>query len=76
MIPTEQIPEEFDAQEGFSIDSTVHSGCRVGGFPGIAQFMIGSDVPEEMRAEFPEGSALRFVFDGDRVGVFLSSAIG
>ncbi|MET0811996.1 MAG: hypothetical protein ABWY03_03005 [Microbacterium sp.] len=72
MVPTDQIPDEYDAQTGFSIDFTVYSGCGAGGFPAAAQLTTGAGSPAELRAQFPDDSALRFVFDGERVGVFLA----
>ena len=57
----------------WSMNSPVYSGCRAGGFPAIAQVTINSDMPDELRAQFPADSALRFVYDGDSLGVFLDS---
>jgi hypothetical protein len=51
----------------------VYSGCRVGDFPATVQFSIGSNAPQELRDRYPDGSSLQFVFDGDRIGVFLDS---
>lgn len=73
LIPTDRIPEDYDPQQGWSYDAQIWGGCRAGSLPGIAQFLIDSGAPEEARARFPDGTALRFVFDGDRVGVFTDS---
>ncbi|GAA1938033.1 hypothetical protein GCM10009775_32660 [Microbacterium aoyamense] len=72
MAPTDQIPEEFDSQQGYSIDFTVLGGCGAGAFPAIAQFTVGPASPEELRAQFPDDTALRIAYDGERVGVFLA----
>ena len=71
VIASTQVPEEYDAQQGWSFDSPVYSACRAGGFPAVAQFIVDSAAPEETRTRFADGAALRFVFDGERVGVFL-----
>ena len=70
IIASDQVPVDFDAQGGWSIETPVYSGCGAGGFPAVAQFVVDSTAPDAMRAEFPEGTAVRFVFDGERVGVF------
>ncbi|WP_439593370.1 hypothetical protein [Microbacterium sp.] len=72
MVPTDRIPEDYDDQQGYSIDFTVYSGCGAGAFPAIAQFTVGASSTEELRAQFPDDAALRIAFDGDRVGVFLA----
>jgi hypothetical protein len=73
IIPTEEVPEEYNAEGSWSMNSPVYSGCRAGGFPAIAQVTVNSDMPDELRAQFPADSALQFVYDGDRFGVFLES---
>ncbi|MFB8385947.1 hypothetical protein ACFC3F_02285 [Microbacterium sp. NPDC055910] len=46
------------------------SGCGTGAFPATLQFPVDAGLPDELRERFPEGSALQFVLDGDRVVVF------
>ena len=71
VMATAAIPEDFDPQQGWSYDSPMYSGCRAGAYPAITQFVVDSSAPEATRARFPDGTALRFVFDGDTVGVFV-----
>lgn len=71
IIASAGIPEDFDPQQGWSYDTPMYSGCRAGTFPAMAQFIVDSSAPEATRARFPDGTALRFVFDGDTVGVFI-----
>jgi hypothetical protein len=73
IVPTEQLPAA-DADTGnWSLSGAVHSGCAVGDFPATVQFPVDSNTPEELRSNFPDGSALQFVRDGDRIGVFLDT---
>ena len=73
IVPTEELPAA-DADTGnWSMSGAVHSGCGVGDFPATIQLPVDSNTPEELRSRFPEGSALQFVRDGDRVGVFLDT---
>lgn len=64
--------------DGFQADGTVQGdvfySCRAGGFPAAIQFAVSSSSPEPLRERFPLGTALQFVLDGDRVGVFVSGA--
>ena len=71
VLATEQIPPEVDDANGWSINTPVYSGCRVGDFPAAVQFSIDSNAPQELRDRYPDGTSLQFVFDGDRIGVFL-----
>lgn len=60
--------------DGFQSDGSVRGetfwSCRAGGFPASVQFVVSSSAPEALRARFDLGTALMFVLDGDRVGVF------
>lgn len=53
--------------------STGWSGCAAGSFPATVAFVVGPDAPRELREGYPPGTALQFVLDGDRVGVFRGS---
>lgn len=57
-------------EENGSFDGQMYSGCAAGTFPATVQFVVDDSLPEELRAEFAPGTALQFVLDGDRVGVF------
>ena len=73
-LGTDQIPAvaDFDSS-GWSIDGNVYSGCGVGAFPATVEVPLTSDAPGDLTETFPDGTALQFVLDGDRVGVFLDS---
>jgi hypothetical protein len=73
-VATEELPEPDADADSWSIQGMTYTGCRVGSFPATVQLLVDSSVPEELRAEFPPRSALQFVFDGDRIGVFLETA--
>jgi hypothetical protein len=72
IVATEQLPADDADPNSWSMNGPIYSGCRVGPFPATVQFAIDSNSPEELRARFPDGSALQFVRDGDRIGVFHS----
>ena len=39
-------------------------GCAAGSFPAITQFTSGArELPEELRAAFPDSTAFQFVYD-------------
>ncbi|WP_341994965.1 hypothetical protein MRBLWH7_002515 [Microbacterium sp. LWH7-1.2] len=73
VVPTEQIPETGTETDGWSMSGLFYTGCRVGAFPATVQFAVDSAVPQQLRDRFPPDSALQFVFDGDRIGVYLDS---
>lgn len=61
-------PDEFDP-ESWGFDGNVWGGCSVGAFRATAVVpLTGPGAPD---ADLPEGRALQFVLDGDRIGVFL-----
>lgn len=70
-VATSQLPDPEEAANDWSVQGNVFSGCRVGTFPATIALRVDSSVPTEMRSAFPEGSALQFVVDGERIGVFL-----
>ncbi len=70
-VATSQLPDPEDDANNWSVQGSVFSGCRVGTFPATIALRVDSSVPAEMRSAFPEGSALQFVVDGERIGVFL-----
>lgn len=57
-------------EEGAGIDGPIYSGCGAGSFPATLQFLIDPSSPAELRSTLPVGSAVQFVLDGDRLGVF------
>lgn len=73
-VSSDQIPaaEDFSA-ESWSVDGFIYSGCQVGVFPGTIEIPLTADAPAQLREAFPDATALQFVLDGDRVGVFLDS---
>jgi hypothetical protein len=73
VVPTEQLPAEDADPNNWSMSGPMYSGCRVGDFPATVAVPVDSGMPEAIRNRFPPGSALQFVLDGDRIGVFLDS---
>lgn len=69
-VATEQLPTEDADPNSWSMSGAVLAGCRIGAFPATIEMFTDSNAPEELRSRFPD-SALQFVKDGDRVGVFL-----
>ncbi len=47
-----------------------YGGCGAGSFPATVEFVVTPELPEAFRQRFPVGSAVQFVRDGDRIGVF------
>lgn len=47
-----------------------YGGCGAGSFPATVEFVVTPELPAAFRQRFPVGSAVQFVRDGDRVGVF------
>ncbi|MCH6230421.1 hypothetical protein MK786_06685 [Microbacterium sp. CFH 31415] len=45
-------------------------GCAGEGFPPTASFTVTATASEELRAEFPEGTSLRFVIDESEASVY------
>lgn len=55
-----------------SITGPAYYGCEAGSFPATAQFALDGQWPQALLDRYPVGSGMRFVIDGDRVGVFIS----
>ncbi|QAY58979.1 hypothetical protein ET475_02525 [Microbacterium protaetiae] len=53
-----------------SISGPFFSGCAAGAFPATVQLTADTTMPAELLDAVGEGTALQFVLDGDRVGVF------
>jgi hypothetical protein len=73
IVATEELPAADADTTNWSMSGAVHTGCGVGNFPATVQFPVDSNTPEQLRSRFPDGSALQFVRDGDRIGVFLDT---
>lgn len=56
--------------DGQGVNGPLYYGCRTGAFPATFEVALDSSAPAELRAQFPEGGALQFVLQGDRIGVF------
>lgn len=69
-VLTADIPEGDEIQGGYSMSGPSYGGCRVGDFPATITMSADSSAPPELREQFRDG-ALKFVKDGDRIGVFL-----
>lgn len=59
-----------------AFDGPFWVGCAANSFPAAAAFKVTAEAPDQLRAAFPEGTALQFVFDeaGGDVVVFSSAA--
>ena len=65
---------ESEQSTGDRITGWGTSGCATGSFPATVVLPLpGDDLPPELLTAFPDGRAIQFVLDGDRVGVFLDS---
>lgn len=70
---TETIPEADSTPDSWTYNGMMYSACRVGDFPTSLELPVDSSSPDDIRAQFPEDSALQFVLEGDRIGVFLDT---
>ncbi|GAA3020060.1 spermidine/putrescine ABC transporter permease [Microbacterium dextranolyticum] len=68
------VPSQGYGSDG-SVTGEVFWGCQAGSFPATAQFMVGPQSPSALRERFPDGTALKFVLDGERIGVFVDDAV-
>ncbi|GAA4349191.1 hypothetical protein GCM10023087_14610 [Microbacterium rhizosphaerae] len=60
-----------DYQDSASdVRGPVNFSCSAGRFPATVVMSVEADAPTELRAIFRTGTALQFVLDGSRVGVF------
>lgn len=64
-------PEGID-DGGSSIAGPVYSDCAAGGFPATVKLVVDEEAPVELREELGMGTAVQFVLDGERIGVFTS----
>lgn len=71
----DQVPDkdDFDSSNGWTYDGPMYTGCTVGAFPATVEVPFDSNVPKELTERFPDGTALQFVYEAERVGVFLDS---
>jgi len=56
-----------------NISGPLFSGCSAGPFHATVQFVVTPEFPAEFLERFPEGEALQFVLNGDRVAVFVAA---
>lgn len=75
---TTQLPTADDVASGsYGYGGASYTACEAGVFPATIVVPLdglpGDVTPEALRTQFPEGKALQFVLDGDRIGVFLDS---
>ncbi|MFJ6654278.1 hypothetical protein ACIQLJ_15920 [Microbacterium sp. NPDC091313] len=54
--------------------STLGWGCGVGEFSATAQFRVDLGSPDALRERFADGTPVQFVFDGERIGVYVGQA--
>ncbi|MFB7891700.1 hypothetical protein ACFC1I_05840 [Microbacterium sp. NPDC056044] len=72
VVGSEQLPEPGADTNSWTMSGVIYSGCRAGAFPATVQFVVDSNAPQQLRDRFPADSALQFIFDGSRIGVFLA----
>ena len=65
LLRTDAIDADAD-----SFNGPIFNDCTAGSFPATIEVGVSGQLPAEIRERFPAGSALQFVLDGDRVGVF------
>ncbi len=73
VVPTSEVPDQEADVDSWSGVGMLMTGCKAGGFPAAAQATVDEAFPAELRKLFPPGSALKFVLEGDRIGVFSSA---
>ena len=61
--------------DGQGVNGPLYYGCRTGAFPATFEIVLDNSVPDELREQFPEGGALQFVLQDDRVGVFWDGGV-
>lgn len=64
------LDEDDLTADGQGVNGPFYYGCRAGAFPATIEVPLDDTAPERLRAQFPEGGALQFVLQGDRIGVF------
>lgn len=58
--------------ESTSFEGALFNGCAAGRFPATVEIVVSEDfqrLPEELLDEFPEGTGLQFILEGDEVVV-------
>jgi len=74
VLATEHVPDVSEIESGsWGVDGPIYTGCGAGAFPPAVTIAIDASSPEQLRDEFPDATAIQFVLDGDRVGVFLDA---
>jgi hypothetical protein len=56
------------------LGSIQYYACGAGTFPATVPMVVTVDFPAELRERYPIGTALQFVLDDDRVGVFVDTS--
>jgi hypothetical protein len=65
LIPSEQI-----VSQSASFQSQILTGCGAGPFPATIQLVVRGELPPQLLEHFPQGTALQFVLDGERIHVY------
>lgn len=71
ILRTEDLPADDWDPDGISQGGVMSAGCSIAAFPATVEMPIDGNTPDELIERYPSGTALQFVLDGDRVGVFL-----
>lgn len=70
LIRTEDVKPGSD-----SLNGPIFNDCSAGAFPATIEVVLTPEMPQEIRDKFAEGTALQFILDGDRVGVFADAEV-
>lgn len=65
VMETAKIDPDSDSFSGF-----MNNGCGAGPFPATVEMLVDETMPQELREMFADGTAIQFVLDGSRIGVF------
>lgn len=68
--------QSFESATNNSFEGQLFDGCAANAFVATVAIKVTRDMPEELRREYPEGTALQFAYDeeGSEVVVFTSAA--
>lgn len=69
LVDTNELSGEDDDEDSFR-GGFRYGGCGAGSFPATVEFIVTPELPEDFRNRFPVGTAVQFVREGERVGVF------
>lgn len=72
VVRTQDVPEDGEfSGTSWNVEGPMCGACSIGAFPAAVEVPIDGESPDALIERHPSGTALQFVLDGDRVGVFL-----